>query len=311
MSRILFLTFVIAISIYSCKKEPIDTNEEDKDINDTIPENNPDTTVVFPCNGDTALCNKHYNEISYATTHNAHAVKGVFSDFAANQDLDVTAQLELGIRCLNFKSYWTDDNNCGPEGHYLYHGSPTFGCVPLSGFLSDVNAWLTSHPHEVLTFTIEPGASVAQLDESFDNAGIKHFMYQHTYGEEWPTLKELIKMGKRLVVFTSKGSDNENYEGFHDYWNYTFDTDYRAESRADFDCDKYRGNSNGELFLLNHFLTKLTPQFDSAASINDYNYLLNRAQLCGNERGKQPNFVMIDFAGQGNVVAVVKTLNGL
>ncbi|MEX2590067.1 MAG: hypothetical protein WD334_07660 [Chitinophagales bacterium] len=311
MYRILFFFFALILIFTACKKEPVENNEEEEqeEINDSIPENEKDSTLVFPCNGDTSLCDQRYNEISYATTHNAHAVQGEFNALAANQDLEVTAQLELGIRCLNFKSYWTDDNNCGPEGHYLYHGIPLGGCVPLAGFLSDIKTWLDGNPYEVITFTIEPGASVGQLDQSFTDAGLKPFMYQHTFGEEWPTLKTLIESEKRLIVFTNKGSDNENYEGFHDYWNYTFDTDYRAKSRSDFDCDKDRGNANGDFFLLNHFLTNTSPQPDSAAGINDYSYLLQRAELCTSERGKQPNFVMVDFAGQGNLVDVVNTLN--
>lgn len=311
MHKYLLLISTLAILLFACKKEEI----KDADINNIVDNNdtidNTDSTETLVCNGFSELCNKKYNEVSYATTHNAHAIQGPFSDLAANQDLTILEQLNLGIRCLNIKSYWTDDSSCGPEGHYLYHGLPVLGCTPLSDLLDDVKSWLDDNPNEVLTFTIEPGASVAQLEQSFNNAGLKQFMFQHTYGEEWPTLKNLIESGKRLVVFTSKGSQNDNYEGFHDYWEYTFDTDYRAASRTDFDCDKYRGNSAGDLFLLNHFLTNTTPQFDSAQYINEKNYLLLRAEACALERGKQPNFVMIDFVGQGDVISVVNALNGV
>lgn len=315
--QLIFLFLVFITAFYACEKNEIentdDKQNQEEEQSENEEENTEDSTsTVSICNGYASLCDLAYDEISFAATHNAHAVQGEFSDLAANQDLDVTAQLDLGIRVLNIKSYWTNHSNCGTtEGHYLYHGSEGFGCVPLSGFLADVKNWMDSNPDEVVTFTIEPGASVAQLDQSFTDAGLKPWMYQHTSGEEWPTLRVLLENEKRLVVFTNKGSDNGNYEGFHSYWDYTFDTDYDNQSRTDFSCDKDRGNSSGDFFLLNHFLTKLTPQFDSASTINASSFLLERAQACAAEHGQNPNFVMVDFAGQGDVVEVVNTLNGV
>lgn len=298
---------ICLIFLSACKKEDIGEANEIKEIIET--DSIPPIDSTFKCNGYESLCLKRYDQVSYATTHNAHAIQGDFSDLSANQDLSIKQQLDLGIRCLNIKSYWTDDSNCGPEGHYLYHGFPSLGCTPLADLLTDVRKWLDNNRYEVLSITIEPGSSLAQLNQSFSDAGLTKWMYQHSAGTIWPSLKTMIETGKRLVVFTNKGSANEDYNGFNSYWDYTFDTDYRAESRADFNCDKYRGNASGDLFLLNHFLTNIKPQFDSAAAINDKNYLLSRAELCAATQGKQPNFIMIDFAGQGDVISVVNSLN--
>ena len=64
-------------------------------------------------------------------------------------------------------------------------------------------------------------------------------------------------------------------------------------------------------FLLNHWITRASPSRVDAAVLNDYEYLLERAQRCANERGQIPNFVGVNFYLNGNVFEVVDELNGV
>jgi len=312
----LILLLVLFFSIGSCKKDVLEDMTIDEPI-DTTGNNDStvvDTNEVMTCNGYTSLCNLRYNSVAYATTHNAHAslVYG-FSTLSANQFLSATEQLNAGVRCLNIKTYYTDDSNCGSLGHYLYHGFPTLGCIKVIDFLTEVKTWLDDNPHELVTFTIEGSSSLSHLQNSFSAAGFDSLMYQHTsITDDWPTLKEMIISDKRVVVFTSRGSTNSSYTGFHDYWDYTFGNDYAAGSRVDFECTlDNRGNPNGNLFLFNHFITKTTPQRDSARAINSNPFFVSRAEMCNQQIGHMPNFVMVDFFGEGNVFEVVKQLNGV
>lgn len=271
------------------------------------------TGVMFdyrmPCNGHPELCDRRLDEVFFAMTHNSHAYQGPFSALAANQNGDVTAQMNAGVRGLNIKPYWTSDANCGGGalGLYLYHGFTVLGCVPFIDYLTDVRSFLDAHPRECLVMTIEGSASTQRMDSLFALTGLKPYMLSYN-GSQWPTLTEMIASGKRLVVFADR-SDAESYEGFHRMWNHIVDVNYDHQSTATFDCAFDRGNPNGSFFLLNHFLTNITPQPNSAAQTNAYGLLYPRALQCWQANGKRPNFVMVDFYATGDVVQVVDSLN--
>jgi hypothetical protein len=307
------LLFLMALMATGCTKEECPENELDPD----FPERSYHDSVlvgssgpsgfVLPCNGHPQLCDRRLDEVFFAMTHNSHAHSGAFSALAANQNGDVTAQLNAGIRGLNIKPYWTSDANCGEQGLYLYHGFPVFGCVPFEGYLADVRQFLELNPLECIVMTIEGDASTQRMDSLFNHTGLRPFMWDYN-GAQWPTLSEMIATGKRLVVFADR-SDAESYEGFHRMWNHIVDVNYDHQSTATFDCTFDRGNPNGSFFLLNHFLTNITPQAGSAAQTNAYDLLYDRTLNCWQANSKRPNFVMVDFYATGDVVQVVDSLN--
>jgi hypothetical protein len=65
------------------------------------------------------------------------------------------------------------------------------------------------------------------------------------------------------------------------------------------------------MFLLNHFVTSAQPEPGVAAAVNAHEVLLERAQKCADERGRQPNIVAVDFYGMGDLFDVVRELNGV
>jgi hypothetical protein len=48
-----------------------------------------------------------------------------------------------------------------------------------------------------------------------------------------------------------------------------------------------------------------------AAVLNDYDFLLDRALKCAEERGQIPNFVGVNFYLNGDLFDVVDELNGV
>ncbi len=265
--------------------------------------------LFLPCNGHATLCAKRVNEIFFAMTHNSHADNGNFSALAANQNGNVAAQLNAGIRGLNIKPYWEANGSCGDGslGLYLYHGNPILGCEPLEDFLNTIRDFLLTNNRECIVMTIEGSASAARLDSIFGVTGLSELMYDHN-GGEWPFLHQLITSNKRLIVLSDR-SDAEDYPGQHVMWEHTVDVNYDNQNTSQFDCTFDRGNPNGAFFLLNHFLTNLTPQASSAPQTNAYNMIYNRALECWESNSKRPNFVMVDFYASGDVVRAVDSLN--
>lgn len=321
--KYLFPALCIALLVAlasSCKKDepgaqkqqqtenPTDTSQTDTTLNDTSVVD----TTHLPCNGDPSLCDKTYDELTFVMTHNAHAYTPVYSPLAANQANDVTTQLTDGVRALTFKTYYTDDSNCGMQDVYVYHGFAGLGCTPFADVLQEVKDFMDAHPREVITIGIEGSASVSVMKPVFDNVGLSSYLHVQELGQPWPTLVEMIDADKRLVVFTSRGtSANAQVDGFQDYWSFIVDNDYDAQSRTDFDCEWFRGDENGGLYLFNHFITRISPQPDSAQAINAYPVLMGRINECMNFHGRKPNFLHVDFYNYGDCLQVADELNGL
>lgn len=265
--------------------------------------------IGLPCNGHPQLCDRRLDEVFFAMTHNSHAHNGAYSILSANQDGDVTAQLHAGIRGLNIKPYWTSDANCGDGslGLYLYHGFAVLGCEPFEDYLFALRDFLESNPLECVVMTIEGEAGTARLDSIFNYAGLRPFMLSYN-GSQWPRLGEMIASGKRLVVLADR-SDAEDFDGFHRMWHHMVDVNYSHTSTSTFDCEFDRGNPAGSFFLLNNFITNITPQPNSAAQTNAYSLMYPRALDCWQANDKRPNFIMVDFYATGDVLQVVDSLN--
>lgn len=307
---LLFTSFVFCMHWASCAKDDVIV-VENQTVNftgDTILPTIGDTLAgVLPCNGHPQLCDRRFDELFFAMTHNSHADNGSYSSFAANQNGDLTAQLVAGVRGLNIKPYWTDDASCGPMGLYLYHGFPVLGCEPFADYLEALRDFLNNNPRECVVMTIEGSAPTLRMDSLFRHINLDDLMYTHG-GGQWPTMNQMITSGKRLVIFANR-SDASAFTGFHNMWQNIVDVNYDHQSTATFDCQFDRGNPNGAFFLLNHFLTNITPQPNSATQTNAFDFLYNRALDCWQANGKRPNFVMVDFYATGDVVRVVDSLN--
>lgn len=70
------------------------------------------------CNGFKELCNRRYNEVAYAATHNSQSDKE--SD-VQNQNVPLTTQLEQGIRALKVH-VWYDQDMQGNPIPFVCHG---------------------------------------------------------------------------------------------------------------------------------------------------------------------------------------------
>ena len=314
--RALLIAVFLILTLFGCKKDEVCPQEKVNDQNSVTQvwvDSLNSITSLFPnqaCNGHAELCDKRFDEVVFALTHNSQASNDVFSFFAANQEGNVSQQLESGIRGLGIKAYWEANASCGDgsEGMYLYHGDPIFGCIKMDNYLATVRNFLESNPNEVIVMTIEGSASTERLDSMYNHVGLSDYQFDHNWGDNWPTLAEMIATGKRLVVL-SDNSDAEDYVGFHGLWHYTVDVNYDIQDPANFDCDYDRGNPDGYFYQLNHFVTIITPQQNSAQTINQFDYLYTRAVDCMMANNRKPNFIMLDFYATGNVVQVVDSLN--
>lgn len=260
-------------------------------------------SALAQCNGDPALCSKRFDEVCYATTHNAFNYQGAF--LFPNQSFDITRQMQDGVRALMLDVYWYNNRPT------VYHSSNFLGNQPLSNLLTGIKTFLDSNPDEVVSIIFECYITASQMNDVFTQSGLLSYVHAQPQGSAWPTLADMIATNRRLVVFTD-ATDGQAYPWYHHVWDYAVETDYTAYSRSDFSCAYNRGDSTNSLFILNHFVTQPSLGYgliDSAAAVNANPYFTSRAMGCWAATGKLPNFLTVDFYEQGDVMATRDALN--
>jgi hypothetical protein len=292
---------------------------------------------VRACNGSVELCERAYDEVVQAATHNSMSSPDVVSVWP-EQDGDIRAQLDAGIRALLIDTHhWTPLVSAaqltegdlvlppalatqvfdrldagrlqGRNGTYLCHNQCALGAIPFVEALVTVREFLEDNPDDVVTLIIQDAISPEETASAFEEAGLDPYLHRHPLGRPWATLDELIDRGERLVVFAENAGPPPDW--YHAAFEHMQDTPFRFESLDDLSCAPNRGDSDAPLFLMNHWITRLTPDRATAALANTHDVLVERAQRCKSERGQLPTFVAVDFYGIGDLTAAVATLNGL
>jgi hypothetical protein len=258
--------------------------------------------AVHACDGAPELCDRRFDEVSYATTHNANSnAQDGFS--GPNQQYNVTRQLEDGVRGLMLDTHY----DAGTV--MLCHAFCVLGKRPLVDTLVELREFLEREPYEVVSIIFESYVSAADTEAAFAAAGLLPYVHAQPVADPWPTLREMIASDRRLVVFTDSGGGT--YPWYHHVWNYAFETHYSFSTPADLSCAPNRGNPANRLFILNHFLTQVFGSPTLAAQINFNPLFIDRANACAAANAALPNFVTVDFHDIGDTFAVVDALNGL
>ena len=301
------------------------------------------------CNGFTELCDRPLNEVVFAGTHNSMSNQSIPDWMFPQQEASIPQQLRDGIRALLFDVHYgfpgasrikTDlafepnaekmKQAVGEQGYeaalrirntlvgaetgehrlYLCHGFCELGATPLEPTLRDIRDFLVLHPDEVLLLDIEDYVAPQDLAHAFVQTGLADFVYKGPLGPPWPTLRELIASGQRVLVVIESGNPGVSWL-FPAYPTFR-ETSYTFHKPEDFSCRPNRGGDAGSLFLLNHWIdTAPTPKPSNAAIVNAYPFLLARAEECEKDRNHIPNIVAVDFYRTGDLLRVVNHLNGV
>lgn len=257
--------------------------------------------VPLTCNGHAELCDRTFDRVVYATTHNA--MSNAEDDWIApNQGRRMWRQLEDGVRGMMLDVH--DDDGVTS----LCHGACALGSRPLTEGLRELRMFMECHPAEVITIIFEPHVDEAPIAAAFDEAGLLPYLHEQPLGAPWPTLRAMIESGRRMVIFTE--SPDVTLPWYHYAYAYAWDNDYANEMPSDLDCVPNRGTGEEAVFVLNHFLTAPIAMRSLAEMINHDPLFLERVQQCERETGQLPNFITVDFYDIGDLFSVVDTMNG-
>lgn len=257
--------------------------------------------IPAECNGALELCALRYDEVSFATTHNAMSNAADMWIYP-NQNVGLDRQLHDGIRGLMLDIHeWGEDV-------LLCHGACSLGSLPLTEGLRRIGHFLHDHRGDVVTLIFESYVPVSRVASAFHDAGLDDLVRAQPPDDAWPTLRELIDADERLIVFTDDDG-GAAYPWYMDVWAHASENPFHAESVAELSCDPNRGDPANPLFIFNHFLTNPFAVPEQAETMNANPFLIERARACMASRSRRPNFVTVDFYDQGDVLAAVSDLN--
>ncbi len=306
-------------------------------------------SLAGTCNGSRTLCDRRIDEVVFPGAHNSMGAAELGWLFP-NQELASVSLLRHGIRALQFDVHYgipvggrvkTDLEDeaasrakfepalgsegvdaamrirdriegpaTGPRALYLCHGFCELGATRFVSMLEEVREFLVSHPGEVLIFVIEDYVTPADIAAAFRASGVEPFVYQGPLGPPWPTLREMIDSGGRVLVLGE--NETEGVPWYHPAFEVMQETPFRFLSPQEFSCRQNRGGTAGSLLQFNHWIETLpAPRPSNAAIVNAYDFLLGRARICQEERGKLPQVLAVDFVMTGDTLDVAAELNGL
>lgn len=198
----------------------------------------------------------------------------------------------------------------GPVEPYLCHARCELGATRWGPVMAGVKDWMDKNPREVVTFFIQDEVSPADAAKVFEDAGLVPFVATPVLGTLWPTLREMVDSGHRLVVLAENESGGTKFPWILQGFDWAQDTPFNARRQADFSCKRLRGSADSPLFLVNHWLNRPPFRVTDATQVNAASVLGPRLDLCRKERGKIPNFVAVDYFDRGDLFSEVDRLNG-
>ncbi|KAL7424979.1 hypothetical protein Q5752_000666 [Cryptotrichosporon argae] len=258
------------------------------------------------CNGDAALCDQLYSNVTFLGAHDSYAVGSTVAD---NQDKNVTGQLNDGIRALQIQTHNTT------SGIHVCHTScELVDGGTLTSYLASVAAWLAANPNDVVTLIMvnTDDLAVSNFAAEFEAAGLSSLAYAPAAATvalaDWPSLGTLIDAGTPLVVFMDYEADFTTTPYILDEFANMFEDAYDVTSQ-DFSCAQNRtdGSPTSQLMLINHFLdeaydfvgtTFWVPNKDKLNETNaasGYGSIGAHVDSCNQIWGRKPNIILLDY----------------
>jgi len=301
------------------------------------------------CNGSAALCGKRLDQVVFPGTHNSYAASDQPGWHFAAQRYGIGRQLDDGIRALLLDVHYgvpaadglvrTDlaaegaeankvaaalppealrvaERIAGPLGAgmppgeprlYLCHTLCELGAEPLGPALATIAAFLESHPRTFLVLVMEDYVPAARIAAAFRAAGLAHQAATLPRQAPLPTLGRLLGQGKRLAVFSEKAGGTPAW--YMPAFSYIQDTPLGARRPSQLSCDRFRGEADSPLLLINHWIPPFPPSPRRNAAIGTATFLRHRVRSCMRERGFAGSIVAVDFYDSTAVVSVARELN--
>ncbi len=195
----------------------------------------------------------------------------------------------------------------GTSSPYLCHTLCELGAEPLDQELDVIKRFLDAHEDQVVILIVEDYVPATTVVEAFERAGLGPSLARLDGHGPLPTLGALIASGKRLVVFAEKHGGSPSW--YMPAFSFIQDTPLSVRPSVAIGCERYRGERDSPLLLLNNWIASFPPVAALNAPIGRAGALRQRLRRCDDERGTRAGILAVDFYERTDVVRVADQLN--
>jgi len=195
----------------------------------------------------------------------------------------------------------------GPRDVWLCHTLCELGATRFTDTLTDMKEFLAREPQNVLVLFLENYVKDEDLAEAFRRTGTAGYAQTLDRGEPLPTLSQMIRSDKRLLVFTENAVEGVPWMNYGFEW--VQDTPLKAERPQDLNCRPSRGNPDSPILMLNHWIDRFPPPLRGNRRILTREFLTRQIKRCEREREMPASFVAVDYYDQGVLIDVARKIN--
>jgi hypothetical protein len=196
----------------------------------------------------------------------------------------------------------------GEREVWLCHTVCELGATNMLDTLVTMREFLERNPGEVLILSIEPYVRPEEIAKVFDEAGLTRYVATLDEGAPLPTLGELVRSDKRVIVLSEQDADGDP-PWYLDMFTFVQDTPLGAKKAADLSCALNRGTRQSPMLMLNNWADVFPPQVSPNIPIERKRFIIQRAHRCERRRGQPVNLIAVDHYERGDVVQAVAELN--
>jgi len=193
---------------------------------------------------------------------------------------------------------------------FLCHTLCELGATRMVTYLSTIRRFLELNPNQVIILFDEDYVSERDLQSAFQRAGLFKRLATLVPGKPLPTLGDLIRSRRNIVVF-AQDKPSGKYDWNADAFEWIQDTPLGARKPGQFTCRLNRGNAGNPLLMMNDWADIFPPRKSPNVPLVRRAFILARARQCVALWGRNPNLILTDYYNKGDVVGAVAVLNGV
>ena len=196
----------------------------------------------------------------------------------------------------------------GAKDVWLCHTVCELGATKMVTALADVRTFLEDNRGEVVILFIEPYVPPKAIERVFDDAKLTRYVAPLDRDAPLPTLRQMVRTNKRVVVFTEHDADG-TVPWYLDGFSFVQDTPLGEEKVSQASCRRERGTADSPLLMMNHWADVAPPRLTPNRPWLKRKVILERARRCGRVRGMPVNMIPVDFYEEGDLIGAVEELN--
>jgi hypothetical protein len=197
----------------------------------------------------------------------------------------------------------------GERDLWLCHTVCELGATRMVDSLEGIRKFLDENRGEVVILFIEPYVAPADIAKVFERSGLDRYVVTLARDEPLPTLGQLVRRNRRVVVFTEKDADG-TVPWYLDGFSFIQDTPLGATKVSQLRCRRERGSAHSPIAMINHWADVFPPRRGANVPFQRQQVIVDRAHRCGRKLGVTVNLIAVDHYDVGDLIPAVDELNG-